>query len=92
MATLDKSLSKLEARLDLWKAKLKKATASGSVSGQQAKIDSQKRFDQLNSQLRKAESKLEEAKAAGSGKWETLKDGVENTWEELEDAFKKLVD
>ena len=71
---------------------VKKAIASGNVSGQQAKIDSQKQLDQLNSKLQEAQSKLDEAKAAGSEKWETLKGGVEKTWQELEDGFKKLVD
>ncbi|MFZ1863220.1 MAG: hypothetical protein WAU39_03270 [Polyangiales bacterium] len=92
MATVDKTLSKLEARLDLWKAKVKKAIAGGNVSGQQAQIDSQKQLDQLNSKLQEAQSKLDEAKAAGGKRWETLKDGVEKTWQELDDAFKKLVD
>jgi uncharacterized protein involved in exopolysaccharide biosynthesis len=92
MATVDENLPKLEARLDLWRAKAKKAIASGNVSGQQAKINSQKLLDQLNSKLQEAQSKLDEAKAAGSEKWETLKGGVEKTWQELEDGFKKLVD
>ena len=92
MATVDENLSKLEAQLDLWKAKIRKGIATGDVSGQQAKIDSQQQLDRLNSKLQEAQSKLDEAKAAGSKKWDTLKDGVEKTWRELEDAFKKLVD
>jgi hypothetical protein len=88
---VDESVSKLEARLKLWSAKLEEVLAKANVAGQQAKIDSRKQLDELKSKLAVAQSKLDEAKAAGSDKWETLKQGVENTWQDLEDTFKKLV-
>ena len=37
-----------------------------------------------------AEAKLTELKAAGSGKWEIFKGGVENAWSELATAFTRL--
>lgn len=58
MVTVDKSISKLKARLDLWKAKVKKAIASANVRGQQAKIDSQKQLDRLDSKLEDGFKKL----------------------------------
>jgi hypothetical protein len=88
---IDKNLSKLEAQLKLWGAKLSEVMAKANVAGQQAKIDSRKQLDELKAKLAVAQSKLDEAKAAGSEKWETLKQGVEHTWQELEGAFKKLV-
>lgn len=58
MVTVDKSISKLKARLDLWKAKVKKAIASANVRGRQAKIDSQKQLDRLDSKLEDGLKKL----------------------------------
>ena len=95
MATIEshveKNLSKLEDQLKLWTAKVKAGIAKANVAGKEAKIDSRKQLDELKSKLDVAQSKLEKAKAAGSEKWETLKDDVEHTWKELEGAFKKLI-
>lgn len=88
---IEKNVSKLEAQLKLWNAKLSEVLAKANVAGQQAKIDSRKQLDELKSKLEGAQSKLDEAKAAGSEKWDTLKQGVERTWQDLEDAFKKLI-
>lgn len=88
---IDKHLSKLEAQLELWAAKVNEIVAKANVAGQQAKIDSRKQLDDLKSKLQVAQSKLDEAKAAGVEKWAILKQGVERSWQELESAFKKLV-
>jgi hypothetical protein len=85
------NLSKLEAQLKTWTAKLDDLVAKANAAGQQAKVDSRKQLDELKSKLEVARSKLDEAKAAGIGKWETLRQGVERTWQELEATFKKLV-
>ena len=88
---VDKNLSKLESQLKLWAAKFDEVVAKANVAGQQAKVDSRKQLDELKSKLQVAQSKLDEAKAAGVEKWETLKQGLERSWQELESAFKKLV-
>jgi hypothetical protein len=41
--------------------------------------------------LEDAQKKLDEAKAAGSERWDSFKHGLEHTWQDLEGAFKKLV-
>ena len=88
---LDKNLSKLEEQLKLWNARLTELLAKAAVTGQQAKIASRKQVDELKTRLESARSKLEEAKAAGSEKWEVFRQSVEHTWQELEGAFKKLL-
>jgi hypothetical protein len=88
---IDKNLSKLEAQLKLWGAKFNEVAAKANVAGQQASIDSRKRVDDMKAKLKVAQSKLDEAKAAGAEKWETLKLGVEHVWNDLETTFKKLV-
>jgi hypothetical protein len=88
---IDKNLSRLEGQLALWSAKLEEVTARANVAGQKAKIESQKQIDELKSKLANARAKLDEAKAAGSEKWETIKDGVQHVWTDVEDTFKKLM-
>jgi phage shock protein A len=84
-------LARLEDRLKLWHAKFNAAVASSRVTRQEAKIDSGKQLDEIKSKLEAAQARLDEAKAAGSEKWDTVKDGVEHTWHDLEQAFKKLL-
>jgi hypothetical protein len=85
---IDKNLSKLEAQLQLWSTKLEEAVTR---TGQRAQVESKKQLEELRSRLGVARAKLDEAKAAGSEKWDTLKEGVEHLWEELESTFKKLI-
>ncbi len=85
-----KSLAKLEDQLKLWHAKFNSAVASSRVTRQEAKIDSGKQLDEIKSKLAVAQAKLDEAKEAGADKWDTVKDGVEHTWRDLEQEFKKL--
>jgi hypothetical protein len=91
MSTIESTVGKMDAQLKLWGAKLNELLAKANVAGQQAKIDSRKQLDELKSRLEVAQAKLDEAKAAGNEKWETLKHGVERTWQDLEETFKKLI-
>lgn len=89
---IDKNISKLEAQLELWSAKLNEATAKLRVTQEQAKIESQKQLEELKVQLDVARTKLDEAKAVGAEKWEALKKGLESAWADLERTFKQLKD
>lgn len=88
---VEKNLSKLEAQLKLWAAKLDEVKAKATDAGQQAKVDSAKQLDELKARLEGARAKLDEAKAVGHEKWDTVKQGVEHAWKDLESAFSKLV-
>jgi hypothetical protein len=87
---VDKTVSKLESQLELWGAKLKVLAAKTEVAGQEAKIDSRKRVDELQAKLAVTQAKLQAARAAGADKWDTFKRDVESSWKELEGAFEKL--
>jgi hypothetical protein len=91
MGTIEsRTVSKMEDRLKLWGAKLNELVAKAEVSGQQTKIDTRKHLDEVKAKLKVAQSKLDEAKAAGADKWDHFKSGVESYWTELESAFQKL--
>ncbi len=91
-SNVEKTIAKMEAQLKLWNARFGELVAKGKVAGQEAKIDSRKRLDELKAKMDVAQAKLTEVKAAGSGQWEKFKAGVESAWKQAEDAFKKLVD
>jgi hypothetical protein len=90
-SAVEKNISKLEAQLQLWGAKLEEVVAKAKVAGAQAKVDSNKQLDELKAKLEVARAKLDEAKSAGGEKWENLKDGVEQVWKDIERAFNKVV-
>ncbi|MBL0215403.1 MAG: coiled coil domain-containing protein [Myxococcales bacterium] len=87
---IDTTVSKLEDQLKLWGAKLNELVARAEVAGQETKIDARKHLDDLKAKLAAARTKLDDAKAAGEGRWESFKSGVEHSWKELEGAFQKL--
>ena len=90
MKVLEANVSKMETQLQQWGAKLDKLAAQVEEAGTEAKLDYRERIEALRAKHRLARSQLDELKAAGSGKWETLKTGMEGAWNELEVAFKKL--
>jgi histidinol dehydrogenase len=89
-SSIDKTASKLEDQLKLWGAKINEIAAKVDVAGQEAKIDARKHLDDIKAKIKVAQSKLDEAKAAGGDKWDTFKSGLESSWKELEGAFQKL--
>jgi len=89
-SNVDKTVSKLETQLESWRAKLTELVAKVEAVGQETKVDARNRLDEMKVKLRAAQSKLDEAKAAGRDKWGELKSGIESSWKGLEDAFQKL--
>jgi hypothetical protein len=87
---VDEKLASLEARLELWAAKLKEHIAKGNVLGQQAKVEYLKRASEFKDRLESAQRKLNDAKAAGSEKWGGFQRDMEKTWNDLEAGFKRL--
>ncbi len=90
-SSVDKTVSKLETELEQWAAKLDELLASAELAGEQAKRDSRERIDELKAKLAAAQARLDEAKLAGADKWDTLKQGLERSWKELEHTFHRLV-
>ena len=87
---VDRTVTQLEDQLKLWGAKIKEVIAKGEVAGMEARIGSRKQAEELKAKIDSAQTKLEQMKSAGSDKWDTFKTDVDSSWQELEDAFKKL--
>jgi hypothetical protein len=90
MEKMEAHVGKMEKQLRQWGAQLDELVAKAEGAGTEAKVDYRKCIDDLKAKHQVAQSKLDELKAAGSEKWETLKTGVESAWNELDVAFKKL--
>jgi histidinol dehydrogenase len=80
----------METRLEQYGAKLDRLVAKAKEAGAEARTDYRKRIDDLKAKYRVSQSKLDDLRAAGSERWDTVKAGVESAWAELEAAFKKL--
>ena len=90
MRTMEAYVSKMEKQHIHWAAKFDELVAKTEAAGAEAKIDLQKGIADLKVKQVLAQSKLDDLKVAGSENWETIKAGVENAWNELDAAFKKL--
>jgi hypothetical protein len=91
METVDaKQVGMMEAELRQWGTRLDNLLAMAEVVGTAARLDRRQRLEDLKEKYDAAEAKLAELKAAGSGKWEIFKGGVEHAWSELETAFTRL--
>ena len=90
METADADLGKMEAELRQWGTRLDNLLAMADLVGTAAGIDRRERLDDLKKKYDAAEAKLAALKAAGSGKREIIKGGVENAWNELSTAFTRL--
>jgi hypothetical protein len=80
----------MEAELRQWGARLDNLLATAYVVGSAARIDYRECLDDAREKYNAAEAKLAELKAAGRGKRESFRDGVETAWSELATAFTRL--
>ena len=88
--TAESSLGTREAELREWGTRLNKLLAKGDAAATRPRIDYRRHLDDLEEKYGAAQAKLAELKAAGSDKWETFKDGIENAWSELATAFTRV--
>ena len=90
MQTVEAHVGRMESELKRWAAKLGELRSTGHAPDSEHNIDYQKRIDEMEAKYDAAEEKLDEAKAAGSTRWESFRSGIDSAWSELESAFRKL--
>ncbi len=88
-ASVDKGVSKFEAEIETWGAKLREVVAKLEAAGRETKSDARAHLEEVQAKLAVARAKLDEAKRAGGDRWDKFKAGVESSWKELESAFRK---
>jgi hypothetical protein len=90
MKSNEVKVGKMETQLKQWGVKLNDLVAKADQAGTGAKTDYRKHIDDLKAKYQVAQSKLNELKATGTDKKDTIKHGFESAWNEVEVAFKKL--
>jgi hypothetical protein len=83
-------VARMEGDVRSWGARLHKLRMQGHSDGGQPSFDYHKLLDDIEAKCDAAETKLDELKAAGSTRWETLKTDIETAWSEVEVGFRRL--
>lgn len=89
-AKMQAEVGKMEKQLQRWGANLDDLAAQAKAAGEGAMAEERRVLDDLREKQRVAQKRLDELKADGGDKWDTLKGGVESAYGELETAFKKM--
>jgi multidrug resistance efflux pump len=90
MDTETAEVGRMEAELRQWSARLDNLLAMADLVGRGTRIDYRERLDDARKKYDAAEAKLAELKAAGRGKWEIFRGGVDDAWSELATALTRL--
>jgi hypothetical protein len=90
METVAVRVGKMELELQRWGAKLDELMARADADGTGARIDYRRRLADMKTKYEAAQTRLDELKFAGIGKWEIFRGGIENAWDELEAAFRRV--
>jgi hypothetical protein len=90
METMQSHVGKMEKRLGKWGKTLDKLAVRADEAGAEVKADYGRNVDELKAKHQAARVKLDELKASGADKWQTLKAGVDGACGEIEDAYRKL--
>ena len=90
MESVEGHVGKMEAELRQLGSRLDNLLAMADMVGTGTRIDYRQRLDEAREKYDAAEAKLAELKAAGSGKWEIFRGGVEDAWSALARAFTRL--
>jgi predicted kinase len=79
---MEAQLDEQRARLDLLKAKAKRAVAEGKILAYEELAEADQKLDALKAKLNKIGD-------AGGDAWQEMKSGVEKAWDELSASCKK---
>ena len=87
MGQMETNVHKMETQLKLWAMQIEGLAAKAEKTGAQARIEYRQNIDDLKARRVVLQAKIDEFKAAGSGKWEEFRAGIEHAWSDLEAAF-----
>ncbi len=87
MSEKDLYRQKKQAQLDEWKADLDKLKAKAEGVSADTKLKMKEQIETIKSEIKKAETKLNELAGAGEDAWGLIKEGVESAWGSLKTAF-----
>jgi hypothetical protein len=88
MDNREMQVGKIEKQLAQWGARLDELAAKAATAGEDVIQKERQHIAELRAKRDEFAVKLQEMKAAGSDKWQTIKSGVDSAYDELEAAFR----
>ncbi len=82
---------KIESQLKEWKAKIDMLESKASTLSSEARTTLMKEIKELRGKKTVVKEKWNELQKTGGDTWDKMKDGVENSAEELKKAVEKVV-
>ena len=79
----DAYVQQLKAKMKEWREEIDRLSAIAEQAEAQAKIEYQKRADELENNRKDFENKIAAVQQAGESSWEDLKEGVDSSWKIL---------
>jgi len=88
----DKKLyqQKKEAEIDIWKSDILKLKAKASLASADAQIEMNKHIDALEKKIDEGKTKLSDLIKATDDMYESMKAGVESSWDSVKTAFSNM--
>jgi hypothetical protein len=87
---VDKRVAKMAVQLERWSARIDELAAKTENAGTRATIVEHQRVDELRVCRAIARARFEEYRSAGEEQRESLKGGMQQAWNDLAAAVKKL--
>jgi hypothetical protein len=84
-------LLKMAEQLEHLDAKIAALKGKTAEAGEAAKVEINKKIEELSAKQQEARQKLQELKEAGGEKWESLKGRTEKARDSLEEAVTKIL-
>lgn len=79
--------AKMHAQLEVWQQKLDNLEASIQNAKESVKNEYRNEIAELEVKIYSISRKLADAKESNSAAWEDLKDGIQNSFDELKNGF-----
>lgn len=81
---------KMEAKLDEWKAEAEKLRAKAAGADADAKLDANRKAEELDRKIETGNQRLAEIREAGEDTWESVKARVDAAWDTLTSEVREL--
>ncbi len=78
---------KIKAKLEEWRSEIDKMRAKASGASADAKLEINKKADELEAKIKEGKNKLAELVDASDDQWQSMKDDLDSKWESLKSAF-----
>jgi hypothetical protein len=83
-------IQKLEGKLEGWQADMDALKAKMKEADADAKMNLEKRYNDLRIKYKEGENKIKEVANASEDKWESMKSDIDNFWNDMKLSAEKI--